>query len=170
MVVIFGWGAGDAQDLGEVAPVVCPNCHNDVFMRHIRSEKRVSLYFIPLVPYGSDQYLACPICMSGLQVRPEQRPAIERMRETTAAFRRGVVSADSYRFLVDQFWTSMGVALPGQPALRESSPVPGPPPAPSVASPSPSLAGQLAGFARLHDEGILTDEEFAAIKRRLLAS
>ena len=42
MVVIFGWGAGEARDLGEVAPLVCPNCHNQVFLHQIHSEKPVS--------------------------------------------------------------------------------------------------------------------------------
>ncbi len=32
MVVVFGWGTGEAQDLGEVAPTTCPNCHNEVFL------------------------------------------------------------------------------------------------------------------------------------------
>ena len=35
MVVIFGWGGGQAKDLGEIAPTTCPNCHNHVFLHHI---------------------------------------------------------------------------------------------------------------------------------------
>lgn len=68
MVVIFGWGAGRAQDFGEVAPTTCPVCHNDVFLHHLKSEKSFSLYFIPLATYGSDEYLVCPICHNGLQL------------------------------------------------------------------------------------------------------
>jgi hypothetical protein len=30
MVVIFGFGPGHPEDLGEVASCVCPNCHNQV--------------------------------------------------------------------------------------------------------------------------------------------
>jgi len=41
MVVIFGFGAGKQEDLGEVAPAVCPNCHNQVFLHHVRSKKSV---------------------------------------------------------------------------------------------------------------------------------
>jgi hypothetical protein len=39
MVVIFGFGPGGPGDQGEVAPRVCPNCHNKVFLHHVRSKK-----------------------------------------------------------------------------------------------------------------------------------
>jgi hypothetical protein len=28
----------------------------------------VRLYFVPVVPYGTDNYLVCPVCSRGLQV------------------------------------------------------------------------------------------------------
>ena len=173
MVVIFGWGAGEAQDLGEIAPTTCPNCHNQVFLHHIRSEKRVSLYFIPLVPYGSDEYLACPICRHGLQLRPENRAAVDQMRAATAVFRRGALSQDYYRSKVEAFWATLGVAPSGKQLVHPSPTVP---PAgttaarlAAVASPAtPSLRDQLEGLAELHADGVLTDDEFAAAKRRVL--
>ena len=57
MVVIFGFGAGSPDDQGEVAPCVCPNCHNQVFLHHVQSKKSVRLYFVPVVPYGTNDYL-----------------------------------------------------------------------------------------------------------------
>jgi len=36
-------------------------------------------------------------------------------------------------------------------------------------TPNPDLADRLAGLARLHDQGALTDEEFAAAKARLIS-
>jgi hypothetical protein len=165
VVVIFGWGAGEAQDLGEVAPVTCPNCHNDVFLHHIRSDKRVSLYFIPLASYGTDEYLACPICRSGMQVGPQHRAKVNEMKAATAVFRRGGVRQDYYLPTVERFWRTMGVAPSGQQVVQAASTVP-PPGAPAT----PSLASQLKGLADLHANGVLTDEEFAAAKRRLLGS
>jgi len=35
MVVIFGFGPGSPEDQGGVAPCVCPNCHNQVFLHHV---------------------------------------------------------------------------------------------------------------------------------------
>ena len=177
MVVIFGWGAGEAQDLGEVAPAVCPNCHNHIFMHHIRSEKKVSLYFVPLIPYGTDEYLACPTCRQGLQLRPEQRSEVEKMQATTSSFRRGKFPAEAYGQRVEHFWRALGVAPSGHQVVRPAQTIPPPRapergvPAPSRAPASPpaaSLADRLQGLAKLHADGILTDEEFAAAKRRLL--
>ena len=80
MVVIFGFGAGKQEDQGEVAPGVCPNCHNQVFLHHVRSKKSVRLYFVPVVPYGTDNYLVCPICSRGLQLNGGQLPAVRAGR------------------------------------------------------------------------------------------
>jgi uncharacterized protein YbaR (Trm112 family) len=196
MVLIFGWGAGEAQDLGEVVPVTCPNCHNDVFLHHVRSEKRVSLYFVPIAPYGSNEYLACPICRQGLQLEPGQRPAVDQMRAATASFRRGNVPQPFYLDTVQRFWASLGIGPAAAQLVRPPATIPPPRPAsaapylhgpapepravapsghptPSQASPSdgaaaPSLAEQLRGLATLHATGVLTDDEFDAAKRRLL--
>jgi uncharacterized protein YbaR (Trm112 family) len=184
MVVIFGWGAGEGKDLGETAPLACPNCRNEVFLHHIRSEKRVSLYFVPLIPYGTDEYLACPVCRHGLPVPKERRAVVERMRAQTGSYRRGRIPEATYRAGVARFWSQMGVtaAAMAPPAAGPPGPAPaarsGPRPAsatrpaagPSPARATPNLAEQLAGLARLHADGVLTDEELAAAKRRLLGT
>jgi uncharacterized protein YbaR (Trm112 family) len=164
MVVIFGWGAGQPQDLGEVAPTTCPRCHNQVFLHHIRSDKKVSLYFIPLVPYGSDEYLACPVCHAGLQLQASQQGVVTRMQAATHAFRTRAMSLEAYQPIVDQFWRQLGVDGGGAQVLHPTSAVP---PPHSGADPA-TLAGHLEGLAKLHASGVLTDEEFAAAKRRLL--
>jgi uncharacterized protein YbaR (Trm112 family) len=187
MVLIFGWGAGEAQDLGEVAPATCPNCHNHVFMHHIRSEKKVSLYFVPLIPYGTDEYLACPTCRQGLQIRPEQRTEVQSMQSATSQFRRGKYLAETYQQRVERFWLAFGIAPSGNQVVHPAPTVP-PPPAPVPRSPTPassavpprplppapprpparSLDDRLRELAKLHADGMLTDTEFAAAKRRVL--
>jgi uncharacterized protein YbaR (Trm112 family) len=157
MVLIFGWGRGRAQDRGEVAPLACPNCHNEVFLHEVESKKQVSLYFIPVVGYGSDEYLLCPVCGHGLQILPVHRAAVDEMRATTARFRHYGMTEDVYRAEVARFWGRMGL----QGAL--------PPTSPTVAPPQkPDMSEQLLGLAKLHAEGVLTDEEFTAAKRRVL--
>jgi hypothetical protein len=47
-------------------------------------------------------------------------------------------------------------------------PQPAPAPAPAPASAQPDLTTQLTQLAQLHEQGILTDEEFAAKKAQLL--
>jgi len=176
VVLIFGWGNGRAEDQGEVVPVRCPNCHNDVVLHEVRSKKQISLFFVPVVPYGTDEYLACPICGKGLQLRPDQHGAVEAMRMATASFRRGSLPEAAYRARIDGFWRSMGVTMPGGAipfAAGSNAPAPAHPLAavPSQASPSvleAPLADRIANLARLHAAGILTDDEFGAAKSKLL--
>ncbi|MFJ8622687.1 SHOCT domain-containing protein [Kitasatospora sp. NPDC093550] len=53
-----------------------------------------------------------------------------------------------------------------------AEPAPPPPPPPPAAPPAPSMddkIAQLQKLAQLKDQGVLTEEEFAAQKQRLLA-
>lgn len=168
MVVIFGWGAGRAQDFGEVAPTTCPVCHNDVFLHHLKSEKSFSLYFIPLATYGSDEYLVCPICHNGLQLDLGKRTAVVRMRANTRAFRHRTMALEAYRPLVDRFWRDLGVDPLGAQVLQPTATVP--PPEDAARAATAGLAQRLEGLGKLHADGVLTDDEFAAAKRRLLES
>ncbi len=175
MVVIMGWGDSRARDRGEVAPTTCPKCHNDVFMHEVHSEKQFSLYFVPLSSYGGKEYLLCPICHFGLAVEPGHKQAIDNMRAATAVYRRGRVPADQYRATVDSFWATIGrntrgnqvlrapASLGVQPAAR-AAPAPTPQP-----GPAPDLAKKLAELGKLHADGVLTEAEFSAAKKRLLA-
>lgn len=170
MVIIFGWGSGKAKDLGEVAPTVCPNCRNDVFLHEVRSDKQFSLYFVPIASYGGDEYLVCPICQHGLQIRPEHKNAVNNMRSATASYRRGRVPDDYYRQTVDQFWGFLGVNPNGQRVLGTPTTVPAPSSsaAPAGGAEGPNLAEQLKSLGELRDQGALTEQEFAAAKKRLL--
>jgi hypothetical protein len=184
MVVIFGFGPGSPEDLGAVAPTVCPNCHNQVFMHHVRSKKSVRLYFVPVVPYGTNDYLVCPICSQGLQVSSVQLRHVRSMASATAAFRSGRVTQAQYLGRVDQFWRQLGMnpagqqilapAGPGPPApAQRASPVPSPaipaqPPPPAAGDDQPSWISHLRKLAELHDQGVLSDAAFEAAKQRVL--
>jgi len=190
MVVIFGFGAGKGEDLGEVAPSVCPNCHNQVFLHHVRSKKRVTLYFVPVVPYGTDEYLVCPVCSRGLQVSGPQVPAIRAMSIATGQYRTGRLAEAPYMVQVDRFWRQLGMNPQGQQLLAPARPrgLMGPPPAapvppaagppaaaPPAAQPAPVAAddeapwiAQLRRLAQLHDQGVLSDADYAAAKQRVL--
>jgi hypothetical protein len=187
MVVIFGWGAGKGEDLGEVAPCVCPNCHNQVFLHHVRSKKSVRLYFVPVVPYGTDDYLVCPVCTRGLQVSRPQLAAVRSMSSATAAFRTRRLAEAQYLAQVEHFWRQLGVNPAGQQLLRPASPgaaMTAPPAAPARPAPAapvtpaqapPAAAedenswiSQLRKLAELHDQGVLSDADYAAAKQRVL--
>lgn len=182
MVVIFGFGPGSPEDQGEVAPCVCPNCHNQVFLHHVRSKKSVRLYFVPVVPYGTEDYLVCPVCSRGLQVNDAQLRHVRPMSAATASFRAGRLSQARYMAQAERFWRQLGVnpagqhltvpAMPGNPApaqpatpVRSATPAR---PAPLAADDQTSWISHLHQLAQLHDQGVLSDADYAAAKRRIL--
>jgi Short C-terminal domain/zinc-ribbon family len=182
MVVIFGFGPGSPEDQGEVAPCVCPNCHNQVFLHHVRSKKSVRLYFVPVVPYGTDDYLVCPVCSRGLQVSGAQLARVRSMSAATVSFRTGRLSEAGYMAQAERFWHQFGVnpagqqppasASPGAPALarpaaRAGSAAPTPAAPPAADDQTPWIS-QLRKLAQLHDQGVLSDDTYAAAKRRVL--
>ena len=182
MVVVFGFGPGHPEDLGEVAPCVCPNCHNQVFLHHVRSKKSVRLYFVPVVPYGTDDYLVCPVCSRGLQISNAQLRYIRSMSGATASFRAGRLTQARYMAQADRFWRQLGMnpagqqlvtpASPGaaaaaQPAVPVTSPTPAQPP-PAATDNQTSWISQLRKLAQLHDQGVLSDAAYAAAKQRIL--
>ena len=180
MVVIFGFGAGSPEDQGEVAPCVCPNCHNQVFLHHIRSKKSVRLYFVPVVPYGTDNYLVCPVCSRGLQVNDTQLRHVRSMSSATVSFRAGRLSQALYMAQAERFWRQLGVNPAGQPLPAPAgagTPVPvqpaapvrsAAPAAPPAADDQTSWVSHLHQLAQLHDQGVLSDAAYAAAKRRIL--
>ncbi len=181
-MVVFGFGPGKPDDLGEVAPCVCPNCHNQVFLHHVRSKKSVRLYFVPVVPYGTDDYLVCPVCSRGLQITSAQLRYLRSMSGATASFRAGRLSQARYMAQTERFWRQLGVnpagqqletpaspgaAAPAQPAIPRTSPAPAQSP-PVAADDQTPWISQLRKLAQLHDQGILSDAAFAAAKQRIL--
>ena len=170
MVVIFGFGPGNPDDQGEVAPCVCPNCHNQVFLHHVRSKKSVRLYFVPVAPYGTDDYLVCPVCSRGLQVSGVQLRQVRSMSAATASFRAGRIPQTRYMAQVEGFWRQIGLNPAGQQPMTLASPggpVPAPPP-PPAADDDTSWISQLHQLAQLHSQGVLSDAAYAAAKERIL--
>ena len=185
-MVLIGFGPGHPDDQGEVVLSVCPNCHNQVFLHHVRSKKSVRLYFVPVVPYGTDDYLVCPVCSRGLQITSAQLRHVRAMTGATASYRAGRLAQAQYMAQVEQFWRRLGVnpagqqqvapaspgaAAPAQPAVPVRSPAPPPPPPPPAAAAADdqtSWIAHLSKLAQLHDQGVLSDDAYAAAKRRVL--
>ena len=166
MVVIFGWGRGETQDRGDVAPIVCPSCHNGVYLREIRSQKQVSLYFVPIASSGTDEYLICPICRRGVEVPPQSAIGGRWHGGGDAHGPGGSAGARGVPVSGRALPHPDGLHVAGR-ATGGSLGKPRRRPPPARRSPSaPTLTDRLTGLAKLHADGVLTDDEFAAAKRR----
>jgi len=149
---------------------------------------------VPVVPYGTDDYLVCPVCSRGMQLSQAQVPHVASIKRATAAFRAGRLSEADYAAQADRFWRAMGVHATGQPAAGgpaaagpappPPAAAPAPPPAPPAPAPAPpatpaaqpppaaadeaSWMAQLQKLAKLHEEGVLSDAHYESAKRRIL--
>ena len=181
LVVIFGVGPGSPEDQGQVAPCVYPNCHNQVFLHHVRSKKSVRLYFVPVVPYGTDDYLVCAVCSRGLQVSDAQLRHVRSMSAATASFRaarspdpvhgagRGVLAsarAEPRRAAALDSGQPRCSRAP-QPAAAVMSALPALPPPPAADDQTPWIS-RLHQLVRLHNQGVLSDAAYTAAKERIL--
>src|SRR5215207_8042391 len=87
-----------------------------------RARKSVRLYFVPVVPYGTDEYLLCPICNRGLQLKDGQQAVVGAMQAATAAFRAGRTTPEAYQAQTANFWRQLGVAPSGEQELQAPAP------------------------------------------------
>ena len=125
-MLIFGFGPGKAQDMGEAAPVTCPNCHNNVFLHRVRTKKSVRLYFVPVVPYGTDEYLLCPVCSQGVQIDQQHLGVVERLQAATRNYRTRHITEAQYSAEVANLLPQLGI---GGAAPPPPQPQPQPQPA-----------------------------------------
>ena len=110
------------------------------------------------------------------------------MSSATASFRTRRLPEAQYLAHVERFWRQLGVSPAGQQLLQPASPgaaLPVPPAAlaqpaapatPATAAQPPPVAAedesswiaQLRKLAQLHDQGVLSDADYAAAKQRVL--
>jgi hypothetical protein len=104
------------------------------------------------------------------------------MSGATASFRTGRLAEAPYMAQVERFWRQLGVNPAGQQLLTPASPgaaapaQPAAPPRPAAPAPPPPAAAanetswiaHLQKLAQLHDQGVLSDADYEAAKRRVL--
>jgi hypothetical protein len=108
------------------------------------------------------------------------------MSGATASFRTGRLAEAPYMAQVERFWRQLGVNPAGRQLLTPASPgavAPGQPVAPprpaaaaqpAVPAQPPPVAGEMSWIAhlqklaQLHDQGVLSDADYEAAKRRVL--
>jgi DNA-directed RNA polymerase subunit RPC12/RpoP len=59
---IIGFGKTTEDDFGSLGIRLCPHCGNRREWRHLRVKTWLTLFFIPVFPYKTEELTRCPIC------------------------------------------------------------------------------------------------------------
>jgi hypothetical protein len=123
-VIIFGWGGGKAKDHGPAVPQACASCGREGFLHYFTVTKWFRLYFIPIIPYSTKHFLACPVCTRGAELTSTaERQRVQALVATTASLNSGLIMPGTS---AEQAPSTTGLAVP----------VPALPPAPRMTPPS----------------------------------
>ena len=96
MFFIFGWGHQTVNDKGATMPLECPNCRNQVWYNLVATRSWFTLFFIPVIPYESHNYLLCQVCSQGLELAGDQVAGAEKLNLLADAFHRKELSEDQF--------------------------------------------------------------------------
>ena len=118
----FGWGGGPPKDFGPTVPSTCTNCQNQTVLHYVRTKKWFRLFFIPVFPYESQEYLLCPVCTRGITLNKEQAAMAMDVAHTYDAWHAHQISDDEYNTRASRLLQSVApVEQAIEPAERAST-------------------------------------------------
>ena len=183
MAVIFGFGPGNPEDLGEVALCVCPNCHNQILNPRPVEESRVPVLRARRALRDGRLPGLSRLQPGGLQVTGAQLRYVMSLRRDRFVPRRAAHPGPVYGAGRAVLASARGkprrpAALhsgrPGAPAAAQpASPVRSPATAeapPVAADDQTSWMSQWRRACQLHDQGVLSDAAYTAAKLRIWTS
>jgi hypothetical protein len=86
MFFIFGWNHQESTSYGPVEQHKCENCHNTEYWHLDKISKYFTLFFIPIIPYDSDNWFHCPICNYGIKLDKDEFQNYKSIAEINSAF------------------------------------------------------------------------------------
>jgi hypothetical protein len=98
MIILFGWRT-KVKQVGPLVLIKCPQCHNDTMYQYFRTQRWFTLFFVPVLPIGVPKhFMICPICSRRLVFKrvSQERPLIDQMLSTTAAWQRHEMAPEAY--------------------------------------------------------------------------
>ena len=102
MFVLIGFGNEKRHDYGPAIPILCPNCHNQAYLRLIEIKKRFSLFLVPLFPYDWTYLLVCEVCSRGIELDEEQFEKAKRLCRATRLLRQQRISEERYNEILNR--------------------------------------------------------------------
>ena len=86
-MIIFGWGGGRPKDHGPAVPQECRSCARSAHLHYFTVTKWFRFYFIPLIPYRTRHFLACPSCTAATELKTgAERRQAQRSVRTSRSF------------------------------------------------------------------------------------
>lgn len=68
MFIVFGWGRQTVKKHGPVYKLHCDHCKNDEYWQLYSKKTWFTLFFIPVIPYETENLILCPICSYGVKL------------------------------------------------------------------------------------------------------
>ena len=65
-MIVFGWGK-NCKEIGKGLIQECPNCKNVKQWVIVKTNKKVSLYFVPVAKWNKEYFCICPVCNNGIK-------------------------------------------------------------------------------------------------------
>jgi hypothetical protein len=87
MFFIFGMRKKAASQ-GAVLSSKCFHCKNHVDWTHFKVTNWLELFFIPVLPFNSEHFLACEICGYAVPLDGEESRGVETLDQMDAGVRR----------------------------------------------------------------------------------
>ena len=79
-MIILGWGGGRPKDHGPTVSQPCRSCGRADYLHYFTVTKWFRLYLIPLIPYSTRHFLACPSCTAASELKtPAERQQVRRL-------------------------------------------------------------------------------------------
>lgn len=74
-MILYGWRSF-LKVLCALGQGVCPRCGNQAVWQLVRKRHWFTLFFIPLIPYRTEYFMACPVCRAGKKLTKQEAKAI----------------------------------------------------------------------------------------------
>jgi transcription elongation factor Elf1 len=71
-MTIFRWGRETLKKFGPVEKTSCNNCNNELGLHLQKVTSWITLFSIPIIPYGMKYLLACSVCGRSLELEKEE--------------------------------------------------------------------------------------------------
>ena len=86
-MIILGWGGGRPKDHGPAVAQACRSCARSGHLHYFTVTKWLRLYFIPLIPYSTRHFLACPSCTGAQELKTAaERRQVQRLISASRSF------------------------------------------------------------------------------------